>query len=91
MRVSFMLLAGDSATALDLGEIETGGRIFIYRFSVERFAGADLKILCEKQKPRLISADSRTRTLDVATSTSIYIEAAGKGAVQGWYEYVGRD
>ncbi len=91
MRVSFMLLAGDSATALDIGGINTNGRIFIYRFCVERFADADLKILCDKQSPRLISADSKTRTLDVATTTSIYIEAAGKGAVHGWYEYVGRD
>lgn len=91
MRVSFMLLAGDSATALDLAEIKTDSRVFIYRFCVERFAGADLKILCDKQKPRLIASDSRTRTLDVGSSTSIYIEAAGKGAVHGWYEYVGSD
>jgi hypothetical protein len=90
MRVSFMLLAGDSATALDLGEINTKGAIFIYRFCVERFANADLKILCDKQTPRLISADSKTRTLDIATSTSIYIETVGKGSVHGWYEYVGR-
>jgi hypothetical protein len=90
MRVSFMLLAGDSATALDVGGVNVEGSVFIYRFCVERFAGADLKILCDKQKPRLISADSRTRTIDVATSSSIYIEASGKGAVHGWYEYVGR-
>ncbi len=89
MRVLFMLLAGDSATALDLGDIDTGGKIFVYRFCVERAVDADLKILCDKQKPRLISADSRTHTLDVASSTSIYIEAAGKGAVHGWYEFVG--
>ena len=91
MRVPFLLLSGDSATALDVGDLNIHGGIFIYRFCVERFAGADLKILCDKQKPRLISADSRTRTLDVATTTSVYIEAAGKGAVLGWYEYVGRD
>jgi len=89
MRVPFLLMGGESAEVFDIGSEPMKDKVFVYRFCVERFAGCELKIVRDRQPARMIPADSRTRVVDVAVSSSLFVEAVGKGAVSGWYELVG--
>jgi hypothetical protein len=89
MRAYWMLRGGESIEIYD-GEELAKGKIIIYRIGVERFFQAELKIVRPNAKPKILSRDSRSTTLDVAVSGALFLEATGKdGCAYGWYEVVG--
>jgi hypothetical protein len=89
MRVYWMLMASESAEIYDGSDAPTKDRVVVYRIGVQRLHKAEVKIVRPNAKPKIINADSRLSTVDVATTGSLFLEVIGKdGVAFGWYEAV---
>lgn len=83
-----MLRSGESIEIYD-GDGIAKDRVVIYRVGVERFVQAEVKLVRPNAKPKIISRESRSPIIDVATAGALFLEATGQnGAAFGWYEAV---
>lgn len=89
MRVYWMLTGGESAEIYDGTEHQMGGKSVVYRVGVERLVQAEVKIVRQSAKPKLINADNRIRAVDIPVNGALFLEVTGKGGCAfGWYEAV---
>jgi len=87
MRVYWMLRGGESIEIYDATEGIAKDKVIAYRVGVERFIQAEVKLVRPNAKAKIITRDSRSYVLDVATSGALYLEVSGKdGCAFGWYE-----
>lgn len=86
MPIHFVLQGGESAEVYSPGGADSAP--VVYRFHVERFVDAELKIVREGESSKIIPAGSIIRTLDVGATQNLFIEAVGSGFVAGWYDAV---
>jgi hypothetical protein len=81
-----MLRGGESIEVYD-AEGVAKDKVIVYRVGVERFIQAEVKLVRPNAKAKIITRDSRSYVLDVATSGALYLEVSGKdGSAFGWYE-----
>jgi hypothetical protein len=53
---------------------------------------AEVKVVRTKAPPKIINADSRIRTIDVAATGALFLEVVGPtGVAFGWYELASGD
>ena len=89
MRVYWMLMSGEHAEIYDGSEPATKDKMVVYRIGVERLHKAEVKLVRPGAKVKIINVDNHLRTVDIATSGSLFLEVIGAGgAAFGWYEAV---
>jgi hypothetical protein len=92
MRVYWMLRGGESVEIYDGSDAATKDKVVIYRVGVERMVQAEVKVVRTKAPPKIINADSRIRTIDVAATGALFLEVVGPtGVAFGWYELASGD
>lgn len=89
MRVYWMLRGGESAEIYDGTEGPMREKAVVYRVGVERLAQAEVKIVRQGAKPKIINADSRIKAVDIPVNGALFLEVTGKdGCAFGWYEAI---
>lgn len=81
--MEFELKAGESIQVFDGTLIRMRDKCVVYRIAVSSFSGADLKIIVEGGKTKMLTANSNIPVLDVAVSGALFLEATGNGSLSG--------
>lgn len=88
MTQEFDLRAGQSCQVLSMERSQQA--VFVYRIAVNQMIDCDLKVIRDGLPAITISPRQPHKTIDVAASSNLYLEATGsRGVVSGTYECVG--
>jgi hypothetical protein len=85
-----MLRGGESCEVYDGPEGNAKEKIVVYRIGIERLIQAEVKVVRQNGKSKIINGDSRIKVIDVATTGALFLEVIGRDACAfGWYEAIG--
>ena len=87
---SYWGIKGGESIEIFSGDDAKAGAV-IYRIGVERVVGGEVKIVRAAGAPKIINNDSRSKTIDLPVTQSLFIEFVGDtGFAFGWTDCIGK-